>query len=195
MKQFLVLICIALLSACRPLAVNSSTSTSVPQTAAQTPTRDFTPIAATVMPTQPPIIMITPDEIQVERWKEYETALAKSLLPKESPEQVLCEWVILGQSGQELYVVAVCLGSGRATAPAVIYLDTDGSIQNMEIVEYGSTRDLNIQRLFPPDIREMIYDKEMQVIYERLAGYLDWRSKHREEPPLIILNITSTPTP
>jgi hypothetical protein len=52
--------------------------------------------------------MITPDPVQVERWKEYQTELAKSLLSFLPPEEVLCEWEILGRSDQKVYVWAVC---------------------------------------------------------------------------------------
>ncbi len=164
------------------------------------PPSTFTPTATIVyptpspLPTQPPIIIITPDAIQVENWRKYETTLTQSLLPKIPPESVLCEWIILGRSGQDVYVVAVC-GDSRssATAPAVIYLDTDGSIQNVEVVEYGSSRDFNIQRLFPAEVQEMIYGKSMQMIYEQLVEHLNWRLLHREEPPLIVLSATPMP--
>jgi hypothetical protein len=140
--------------------------------------------------------MITPDAIQVTRWKEYQTALAKSLLPSISPDILLCEWVILGRSNQEVYLAAVCgSGGSRATAPVVIYLSIDGSIQNVEAVGYGSSRDFNIQRLFPPDAQEMIYSESVSMIMERLKEHLDWRLSYREEPPLIVLSATPMPTP
>ncbi len=138
--------------------------------------------------------IVTPDTIQVERWKEYQTALAMSLLSEFPPEFILCEWVILGQSNQEVYVVAVCGSSGaRSSRPAVIYLKTDGSIQNVESVAYGSTRRLNIQRLFPPDIQEIIYSGSTHMISEQLREHLDWRLSNREEPPLIVLSAIPTP--
>ncbi len=53
--------------------------------------------------------MITPNAIQVERWKEYELALAKKMFPSNFiPGKFLCEWEILGQAGQEEYVWVEC---------------------------------------------------------------------------------------
>jgi hypothetical protein len=209
------IILLALLTACgqvAPLATEASTvapfawtAVALTQTAMPTttlPPSTFTPTMlptstppATPTPAQPTIPILTPDAIQVERWQEYQIALAKSLLHKDSPEYVLCEWVILGQSGQEVYVAAVCLGSGRATAPAVIYLGTDNSIQNVEAVEYGSTRTFNIQRLFPSNVQEILYSESMHVIYERFVEHLDWRFSHREELPLVVLSAMPTSTP
>ncbi len=207
---FLVLL-IAILAACAPAQPTTdiqSTAIAIVQTGialTQTALPTSTPPPPTltltitlINPTPTParlfIPIITPDAIQVERWKEYQTALALSLLSKFPPEFILCEWIILGQSGQEVYVVAVCGSSGaRSSRPAVIYLNPDGSIQNVESVGYGSTRSLNIQRLFPPDIQEMIYSESTHMISEQLREHLDWRLSNHEEPPLIVLSAIPTP--
>jgi hypothetical protein len=83
------------------------TAIALTQIAQPTDTPMFVPVTASPFPTQPPVILITPDAIQVERWREYQTELAMSLLPKEIPEKVLCEWSILGQTNLEVYVTAV----------------------------------------------------------------------------------------
>ena len=64
-------------------------------------------ITPSPLPTQPTIPFITPNPIQVERWKEYEDALAREPLFNEGLS-VLCEWEILGKSEMEVYVWASC---------------------------------------------------------------------------------------
>jgi hypothetical protein len=97
----------------------------------------FTPTdLPTSIPTEPPPPILTPDAIQVERWQEYQTELAKALYsydPNDPSHQegyypgadkdALCEWDILGQSGQEVYVWAACVsadGLWLERHPAVI---------------------------------------------------------------------------
>ncbi|MCP4141746.1 MAG: hypothetical protein GY755_15980 [Chloroflexi bacterium] len=175
------------------------TKIALTQAALPTTTQEATPTITlstpSPYPTQTPYTLrITPDANQVERWQEYQTELAKNILPRELPEYILCEWVILGHSSQNLFIEAICLGNGRAIRPAVIHLELDGSIKSIETVRYGSTRDANIQRLFPPEIQEMFYDGSLKVIREQLSAHLDWRTVRLEEPPLIVLSAIPTAT-
>jgi hypothetical protein len=101
----------------------------------------------TLLPTQPPPPILTPDAIQVERWREYQLELAKALFvynpefpqiqyDPEEYKDALCEWDILRQSVQEAYVWAVCAsadGLSHPSNPAVIYLKPDGSIQKVSV--------------------------------------------------------------
>ncbi len=138
--------------------------------------------------------MITPDPIQVERWKEYETALAKSFLSYLPPKEVLCEWEILGRSAQEVYVWAVCegpTGSSSVSTASVIHLEADGSIQNVETLGL----DLNYSSgilMFPADVQEK-FDYYHFGRVEKMSEHLDWRRIHPEEPPLIVLSVTPMP--
>lgn len=196
-QRFFWTVLLTFLAACAPTTLRP-TETAVPSAVppTQTATATFVIPTPSPFPTRSPFIPImTPDAIQVARWKEYQTELAKRLVPQDPPGVVLCEWIILGRSGQEIYVAAVCSGSWRLTAPAVIYLAPDGAIQNVEAVDYGSSRDFNIQRLFPPNVQEMIYSGSLSTIMERLEEHLDWRLSHREEPPLIALSASPTATP
>ena len=100
------------------------------------------------LPTQLTIPIITPDHIQVEKWKEYQTELARVILPA-NPEigndpviykTALCEWDILGQSGQKVIHIFWCVGvtakgNRDIRKPAIIYLEPDGSIQKVKIPE------------------------------------------------------------
>ena len=158
------------------------------------------------LPTEPPIPVLTPDAIQVERWKEYQTELAKLVLAQHSSQEIpfdenaLCEWDILGRSDQELYVWAMCNtpDSGGAK-PAVIHLGLDGSIQKVEVPFHGSGWESTIQKLFPADVQEKIdayfYSRSSNSgRAEELRMHLLYRRTHSEVLPLTILSTIRTPT-
>jgi len=156
------------------------------------------------MPIQPTFAVITPDAIQVEKWKEYQAELAKAVIcdsGHDCPnyEYALCEWDILGQSGQEVYVWAICYAPHAGNRkPAVIHLEADGSIRNVEVAGYkGLFYDLE---LFPLDVQEKItlyYSSSCTYCGrpEVLRIHLQYRQTHPGEPPLIILSATPTATP
>jgi len=145
--------------------------------------------------------MITPDFIQVERWKEYEDALARALFPSSFiPGEFLCEWEILGQTDQEVYVWAVCMSaflvgnSGlyyHAEMPTVIYIGADGSVQSVEIPGGGSSYATDIRRMFPPDAAEKYFNR--LIHFQELTDHLRWRREHPDELPLIVLSATPIP--
>jgi hypothetical protein len=186
----------------------SPNETHVPTiTFTRVPTSIFTPIPAiaslepTPGPTQPTIAVITPDPAQLERWQEYEYALGKELLERElSRGKVVCEWEILGQHEQEVYVWVYCssttpLGETDifpfSQTPAVIHLNEDSSIQSVERPGAGTYYARDIREMFPPDAQERYFDRLFDLL--RLSERLRWRRKHPEEPPLIV--ISSTPLP
>jgi hypothetical protein len=157
-------------------------------------------IKASPLPPPPPDkrANITPEPAQLERWKEYEKALAKKLMPLASAKKVICEWEPLGRSDEKLYVWAICtepdplmeispLFFPVATIPAVLHFRADGAIQNVEIPEYGSNYLPDLRRLFPADIFRTSAD------VGGMEQHLNFRRGHPNEPPLIVLN--STPTP
>ena len=148
--------------------------------------------------------MITPDAIQVERWKEYEDALAMKIRGREaSVGKVLCEWDILGRSDQEVYVWVVCMGTflvgdinpifPASSIPAVIYLNKDGSVQNVEIPGAGSDYARDIRLMFPLDVQEKFENYHFGRAGGEMGEHLEWRRTHPEEPPLIVLSATPIP--
>jgi hypothetical protein len=144
--------------------------------------------------------VITPDPIQIGRWNEYEEALAKAFFKSYfQPEEVVCEWAILGQAEQEVYVYAYCsgiysAGPSAASIPAVIHLAPDGSVQNAEIPGSGSAYGEDIRRMFPIELHERIFDHS--ISFRGMEDRMRWRRGHPNEPPLVILNSLSTqPTP
>jgi hypothetical protein len=176
----------------------SLTQTALPTATFPPPT--FTPTAAIVYPTPsplpalPPPPIFTPDAIQVERWQEYQTALADFVLLHDGGYEpgVLCEWDILGRSDQKVYVWADCAGSsgqGGGARFAVIYLASDGSVQKMGD-QSGSE--------FPKDVRakfDLYSDAAFSGRGRVLLDHILYRGTHPEEPPLVILSATAIPTP
>ena len=143
------------------------------------------------MLTETIIPIITPDAIEVERWKEYQAALAKEVLPFVPQEEVLCEWEILGRSGSDVYVWAVCRGKDSAgSVPVVIHLKNEGTVLSAE--RAGSNWSADIVRLFPPDVREKFAHYNSGRATE-MQEHIEWRRIHPDEPPLIILSVAPTP--
>lgn len=188
------------LVACGKLTIALPNETSIPTVVSPAPTPTSTLISITIvpslLPTQPIILTIAPDGLQVERWKEYEAALARTIL--KDVESVLCEWEILGRSDQEIYVWAECISifpdgnSGlfyHATMPAVIHIGADGAVQSVEIpgIHYAD----DIRRMFPPDAQEKYF--EGLIHFQELTDHLRWRQEHSEVPPLIVLSTTPMP--
>lgn len=209
---FIVVIVVAFLfvflTACSNEATALPTGASIPSSISATPMPTPTIVPVTVtpspLPTQPPIPFITPDSIQVERWKEYEDELAKLVLANNSSQEfpfyetALCEWDILGRSSQDIYVWAECTaGSGVGRGPAVIYLEEDGSIRDVIYAFPSPSRDVTISRLFPEDIQAKIYTYFSSEWSRELQRHLTYRLTHPEVRPLIILSgmLTASPTP
>ncbi|HNQ94464.1 MAG TPA: hypothetical protein PKK96_17340 [Anaerolineales bacterium] len=168
--------------------------TETPPAPTSTSTQSIT-ITPSPLPTESVILFITPDSIQVERWKEYEDALIKSILPTFSSESILCEWDILAQADQEVYVWAVCASSKVSDwRPAVIHLGADGSVLSVEIPKRGSSSD--IDRMFPKEARmkfglytgNSLFDGRLK----EMLNHLIYRETHPDEPPLIVFNATPT---
>jgi hypothetical protein len=182
------------------MTVAPLTLTALP-TATAEPT--LTPILPTLTPTQLPYSMITPSAIQVERWKEYEVALAKALFPSSFiPGEFLCEWEILGQSKQELYVWAICMsifpvGNARPTYEStmanVIHIGPDGTIQRVGVSGGENSNIFDIREVFSPEAQARYF--EGLINFDGLKDRLRWRREHPEEPPLIVLLATPQATP
>ena len=225
---------LVLLAACAPAQPNISeiqtkavamakTSIALTQTALPiiTPTTTFLYPTPSPFPTEPPLLLLTPDAIQMERWMEYQTELATVVIPS-NPESVndpaiyrdaLCEWDILGQSDQEIYVYAVCASFNYYAGmriPAIIYLEPDGSILKVTVPGY---KDMNYDLdSFPISVQEKFcYYFEPSINgytclfratdphprLDALYAHLEYRKYHPEEPPLVVLSAlpTATPTP
>jgi hypothetical protein len=221
-RWFWIVLLIIPLAACTPAqtdttdvqstvaAVVLQTNVALTQAAHPTTTPGPTPttlVLPTPIPTLPPPPILTPDAIQIERWQEYQTELAKVLLYGYGPDaykDALCEWDILGRSGQEVYAWVSCAiqGGGGGRRPAVIHLAADGSIQKVGVPAINnSTWDSQIQTMFPPDVIEKfdLYtgDSLFNGRTREMLDHITYREAHPGEPPLVVLSAipTVTPTP
>ncbi len=230
-------ILLAFLAACAPAMTPAPTETLVPSAVPPTFTSTATIVYPTPspLPTQLPFPMITPDVIQVARWKEYQTELAKALFVYNSAfpqlrygpdvyKGAICEWDILGQSDQEVYVWAACISAddlSLRTNPAVIYLELDGAIREVKVasekIDLPDPYLVYDLHLFPTNIQEKLclyyFSGYMPQCHEITPAYipldyrqsresvlvphLEYRKNHAGEPPLIVLSAmpTVTPTP
>jgi hypothetical protein len=213
--QTIIILLATILVACTPAVTLVPTETSPPKTlsptaeviATVTPSPTLTPTAKVIttvtpspIPARPTFAAITPDAVQVGGWKEYQSALAKGLMSSLPPEEVLCEWEILGQSTQTIYVWAVCQGPlpgarldfTTLSVPVVIHLEKDETIQSIEFPSAYTYSTGGISKMFPPDVREKFsyYDFGRA---KKLSEHIEWRREHPEEPPLIILSATPMP--
>jgi len=184
------------------------TGVALTQTAMPTHTPTFTPTATpTALPTFSPVPtavrpIFTPDAIQLERWQEYQSKLAKALL--NSSTGAICEWDILGRSALEVYVWAICGSTGGGDdGAAAIYLNTDGSIQKIKTPRYWmGDRGIvmsNENELFPADvIRKLgLYHVEYPNTGrpEEMRLYLNYRLANPGTLPWVVLLGTPTGTP
>ncbi len=203
--RYFWLVLVLFLAACTPVATPAPTETLV--LSVVPPTLTATVDIPTIMtpspiPTQRFLPIITPDAIQVKRWEEYQTALAKSALSYLHPEEVLCEWDILGASAQVLYIWVVCESTipfgttstgtdmySSLSTPALIRLDDNGSIQNVEIPAPGTS---DYKKMFPDYVQEE-FEYYRFGKAKNLSNHIQWRRTHPNEPPLIILSATSLP--
>jgi len=213
-QHILIALLTLILAACAPgTSIPTATlipvATSTPLLPTPTATLHVTSTIAfptpSPLPTQRVFAVITPDQIQMERWDEYEDALATTLFPPEyipqSPNQFLCEWEILGRSEQEIYVWATCMSIFPAGSdgypyhgeiPAVIHIGANGAVQSVEIPRGGSEYASDIRRMFPPSAQERYFDK--LIPFQELTDHLRWRRDHPDVPPLIVLSAMPTAT-
>jgi len=84
------------------------------------------------------------------RWVAYERALSQVFLDS---VHGWCEWEIWGQKENEVYVWALCQANNSVgtaiSAPALIRLEKDGTIAEVEMPEEGFG---NLSELFPEDV-------------------------------------------
>jgi len=138
-----------------------------------------------------PTIPVLPTETSQPRWMLYERALSKAVV---NQDDGLCEWEILGKSGNEVYVWAECrvmepIGTA-GSGPAVIYLGENGGIEKVTIPRDGNYNPVDIQALFPTDIQEKVFHSSFDG--PAADRHIDERLKSNG-PPIIVLSGTPLP--
>ena len=146
---------------------------------------------------------IPADPTQLEKWEEYEFALAEKLMPQYPRDEVLCEWELMEKSEQKINVWAICLTTvtspeignyyfPAASVPAVINIDAGGGVRSVEIPEYGENYIADYWKLVPNGVWNQFPN------VSAMEKHLHWRRTHPSEPPLVVLNaaaiLLATPT-
>lgn len=170
-------------------------------TPASTPTFPRAGATPSPLPTRPTIVVVTPVAGQLDRWKEYESALAQRLLSHLPVEDVLFEWEVLGQTIDTVYVWATCMatvlvgqvnpGYPHVSMPAAIHLREDGTVGQVDIPGAGTFYARSIREMFPGEVQERIFGDSID--YHRLEEHIRWRVEHPHEPPIIVLDATQMP--
>jgi hypothetical protein len=167
-----------------------------------------TPVLGIPITAKPPTPSALPATAQTEKWKKYQTELARVLLSGFSPKYGfsldyykagVCEWDVLGHAGQLEYVWAFCgvQNGGERDAPAVIYLNESGYAQRAEAPRPDVYWQDDAPKLFPAEMQKKftLYTGSSQFsskLHEMVA-HTHYRYTHPDQPPLAVL--TATPTP
>lgn len=174
------------LASCTPVPTPAPTEVLI-----SAPTSTFTQVPQTPTPQSSSPVSSTPTSAaKLERWMEYENALAAVFFPLPyMPGKGLCEWIILGHSEHEVYVWAICQVADSAegaamSAPAVIYLAENDSIEKVNVPGDGSKYGVDIREMFPQDLQEEILSQSINSLDEMWA-HIQLRHK-KPEPPLIV---------
>jgi hypothetical protein len=101
----------------------------------------------------------------------------------------ICEWEVLGQTPQDLYVWVVCQSIANDSAvsvPAAVHLGTDGRVARVDVPRDGSLYAQDVRALFPQDLHQRIFahDVDANAMWARVAA------RRAGLPP-----VTVTPTP
>ena len=75
-----------------------------------------------------------------------------------------------------------------------VSIGEDGSIEGVATAGTGGMGiPSEIRKMFPPAVQERYF--KGQIHFQELVDHLRWRQMpgHREEPPLIVTGLTSTP--
>lgn len=90
---------------------------------------------------------------------------------------------------------------GRADIPAVIHINTDGSVQNVEVPSRGSTWESDINKMFPNGVQEKFDAYTGNSIFDgrikEMIDHIKYREQHPETLPLVVQSSTPVvlPTP
>ena len=146
----------------------------------------------TLTPLQIPTVVPTP----LPRWVEYERALARTFFhfPTGITGHGICEWEVLGHSGQEVYVYAMCINlnntyGSRMRSPAVIYLGSNGEIESIKIPQPGNQHSEDVLKMFPAEVQKRLANPDYGADW---SDHLVVR-RNKVIQPLIIVQGTPLP--
>lgn len=137
----------------------------------------------------PPVVDIP---VENEKWKEYEASILSACYSDVSlPSDKLCEWDIITQRGNTIYVWAFCTdvnGQG-SSGPVVINLRPTGGVEKaicpLVFDDYKT--------LFPGELYEEVNSYRNRFDINRAWSHLELRFQNRTIPPLIVVDGTPLP--
>ena len=152
----------------------------------------ITPTPFDVIPypvTPPPTPTLDPDAPP--RWIEYERALSSVMLgpvgnitPDLTHDHGLCEWILMGGKGEQIYAWAECENDegSAVSAPVVIFLGEDGHIKAVVMPQEGWG---NLEELFPAMVVDLIYTNPFKA--QAAMEHIQLRRADPSIPPIIVL--------
>ncbi len=131
-------------------------------------------------------------DIPAEKWKKYETSILSACYSGVSlPSDKLCEWDIIAQRGNIIYVWAFCAdvnGQG-SSGPVVINIRPTGGIEKsicpLVFDDYKT--------LFPDELYDEVITYRERFDLDKAWRHLEVRFQDRTIPPLIVVNGTPLP--
>lgn len=138
---------------------------------------------------QRPVVDIPADN---EKWKQYEASILSACYSAVSlPSDKLCEWDIITQRGNTIYVWAFCAdvnGQG-SSGPVVINVSPTGGVEKaicpLVFDDY--------KMLLPGDLYEEVNNYRNRFDLNRAWSHLELRFQNPTLPPLIVVDGTPLP--
>ncbi len=133
--------------------------------------------------------LLPPTNGMTHTWRDYETALVRAILPATLANGV-CDWQVLGHTGQEVYVWAFCAANQAgaditaASLPAVLTLADDGHTVTARIPRDGTYYPEDVRALFPADVQQQIFRRLPEATLSRLEQHARRRLTWPTLPPL-----------
>ncbi|MDI6769425.1 MAG: hypothetical protein QMD04_07090 [Anaerolineales bacterium] len=125
-------------------------------------------------------------------WREYETAILSACYADVFlPSEKLCEWEIITQHGNTIYVWAFCAdvnGQG-SSGPLVVYIRPSGEVEKAICPLIFD----DYKTLFPGESYEEVNNYRDRFDLDRAWSHLEMRFQDRTIPPLIAIEGTPLP--
>lgn len=131
------------------------------------------------------------NDMSHERWRRYEEAMLEACYSTVSlPAEKLCEWDVITQHDNTVYVWAFCIDSdGRGfSGPRTIRINSSGDIEATCPRVFD-----DYKTLFPDDLFEQILNYQSRFDLDRAWHHIELRFQDRTIPPLIVVDGTPLP--
>lgn len=134
----------------------------------------------------------TPNVNWGKNWREYETAILSACYSDVSlPSEKLCEWEIITERDNTIYVWAFCadINGQGSSGPLVVYIRPSGKVEKaicpLVFDDYKA--------LFPGELYEEVNNYRDRFDLDIAWHHLEMRFQDRTIPPLIAIEGTPLP--